>query len=58
MKMIKTLRNIANWFISEADKLEKLDAKIDAVINKQSGYIFGFGVVIGLIAGVSIKGGF
>lgn len=56
--MIKTLRNIANWFISEADKLEKLDAKIDAVINKQSGYIFGFGVVIGLIAGVSIKGGF
>jgi hypothetical protein len=56
--MIKMLRNIAAWFLGEADKLEKLDAKIREAINKQVLRAFYYGAGIGAVLGFILGRGF
>jgi hypothetical protein len=54
--MSEYLRDIAAWFLGEADKLDKLDTKIRAAITTQNRRAFYYGIAVGLILAVLIVG--
>ena len=47
--MINFLKSIGNWFLGKAEELDELDDEIKAVINVQTKWAFGFGVVVGIM---------